>query len=219
MGLESCQVPAAHGYGAVSLRTWTQGQGLPLYLTFWDVGSCLEVTAQLRATDMCLLHTGFLCNTTEPVTTSPVWTGTGSSIINKVCFQCVVLQDRARSLARLFQQPWQGPRDDPVLLCPVTSWDPGDMRFAFWANHRTETPRPQVLNSLDATHQYQSHKEADTLLWYNIGNILETAQVPGQLIWIAHCMVSPGSSSQPHRVPDSPAQRTGVHPGSLCPSS
>lgn len=55
-----------------------------------DVGSSVDVTAQLRETDMCLLHTGFLCNTTEPVTTSPVWTGTGSSIINKVCFQCVV---------------------------------------------------------------------------------------------------------------------------------
>lgn len=58
--------------------------------TLCDVGSSVEVTVQLRETDMCLLHTGFLCNTTEPVTTSPVWTGTGSSIINKVCFQCVV---------------------------------------------------------------------------------------------------------------------------------
>lgn len=60
------------------------------------MGSSVEVTVQLRETDMCLLHTGFLCSTTEPVTTSPVWTGTGSSIINKVCFQCVVLQDRDR---------------------------------------------------------------------------------------------------------------------------
>lgn len=61
------------------------------YLTLCDVGSCLEVTDQLRATDMCLLHTGFLCSTIEPVTTSPVWTGTGSSIINSTCFQWVVL--------------------------------------------------------------------------------------------------------------------------------
>lgn len=63
------------------------------YLTLCNVGSCLEVTDQLRATDMCLLHTGFLCSTIEPVSTSPAWTGTGSSIINSTCFQWVVLQD------------------------------------------------------------------------------------------------------------------------------
>lgn len=64
-------------------------------LTFCNAGSCAEVMDQLRVTDMCRLHTGFLCNTTAPVTTSPTRTGTGSSIMNSTCFQWVVLQDRA----------------------------------------------------------------------------------------------------------------------------
>lgn len=67
------------------------------------MGSCLEVTDQLRATDMCLLHTGFLCSTIEPVSTSPAWTGTGSSIINSTCFQWVVLQDTG---VALLESPW-----------------------------------------------------------------------------------------------------------------
>ena len=65
------------------------------YLTFCNAGSCAEVMDQLRVTDMCRLHTGFLCNTTAPVTTSPARTGMGSSIMNSTCFQWVVLQDRA----------------------------------------------------------------------------------------------------------------------------
>lgn len=59
----------------------------------------MDVTDQLRATDMCLLQTGFLCSTTAPVTTSPAWTATGSSIMNSTCFQCVVLQDRGMTWA------------------------------------------------------------------------------------------------------------------------
>lgn len=83
------------------------------------MGSSVEVTVQLRETDMCLLHTGFLCNTTEPVTMSPVWTGTGSSIINKVCFQCVVLQDRDNYLQASPGRPNKVLCTDS-LCCPGT---------------------------------------------------------------------------------------------------
>ena len=64
---------------------------------------------KLSATDMCLLHTGFLCSTTKPVTTSPETTDMGSSIINSTCFQWVVLQDTGHA-----SPLWGGPPGSPV---------------------------------------------------------------------------------------------------------